>query len=198
MPWQIGKPYALPWGGWEEFDNKQREKYPIRFFLFDKIPEEFGHITYRLNRYIWNIKHRICPRHRYHVIKTSLRPGYYDPTTLILYGTMDLVKQFVEGTKDTIAWDGDEHHAAAWAELQEIYDWWVNKYPNREKELPDFPDVDFKWIIGEEAEEHKEEPEVKEWRRVSDLYREAEITWAKQEEEMLTRVIKVREFLWYP
>ena len=158
MPWQIGKPYALPWGGWEKFDAEQKAKYPVRWFLFDQIPEKIGHVIYRWKRRYWAVMHRFVPRYKYHIIRTTLEPGYYDPDTRILYSVMDMVKEFVEGTKDTIAWDGDEQHSTAWEELQIIYKWWTDKYPNRDKELPDFPDVDFAKVL---SEEHNDDPDVK-------------------------------------
>ena len=198
MPWQIGKPIALPWGGWEKFDNEQKAKYPIRFFLFDKIPEELGHIAYRWRNRVWAFKHRFIPKHKYHIIRTSLKPGYWDPDTQILHAVMDTVKQFVDITKDSVNWESEDAHAHAWAELQAVYDWWVNKYPNREDELPKLPDVDFGKIIGEHSEEHSEDPDVKEWKRVSEIHNQMEAEWVKEEEEMLIRVMKVRRFLWYP
>ena len=34
---------------------------------------------------IWWLKYRLIPRHRYHVVKTNLKPGYHDPRTRILH-----------------------------------------------------------------------------------------------------------------
>lgn len=199
MPWEIGKPYALPWGGWTKFDNEQKAKYPVRWFLFDTIPTEVGHVLYGWNRRIWEFKHKYIPKHQFHIIRTTLDPKHYhDPREQILYATMDMVKQFVDITGDQINWDSDPDHAHVWAELQVVYDWWVNKYPNREDNLPDYPDVDDEKILGEKREECRNDPDVKEWDRIATIHRNAEEEWEREEEEMLIRVMKVRAYLWYP
>ncbi len=199
MPWEIGKPIALPWGGWTKFDNEQKAKYPIRFFLFDTIPEKIGHKTYWLDRKIWEFKHKYIRKHNYSTIRTSLDPKhYYDPRERILYATMDMVKEFVEIAGPQVVWDSDPHHAHVWKELQEVYDWWVNKYPNREDKLEELPDVEFEKIIGEDSEKYQDDEDVKEWRRVSKLHNEAEVEWVEEEKQMLIRVMKIRETLWYP
>lgn len=198
MPWVADKAFALPWGEWEIWESEQRAKYPVRFFLFDKIPEEIGHLRFRWRNRKWAVLHRIIPKHKYHIVRTDLEPGYYDPMTRILHATMNEVKEFVEGTKDTICWDCGDAHEDAWKELQIVYEWWTNKYPNRDDTLEDLPDVDFAKVIGRNSEQHENDPDVIEWRRVAENHRKAEEEWAKEEEEMLIRVIKIRNFLWYP
>lgn len=146
---------------------------------------------------MWNVLHTFVPKHQYHIIRTSLEPNYYDPDTRILYATMDMVKEFVDITQHTIEWEDNEHHAAVWKELQIVYGWWTDKYPTREEELPDFPDVDNVKILGEHSEEHKDDADVIEWRRVADLHHKIEEEWDREEEEMLIRVMKLRKYLWY-
>jgi len=196
MPWSIGKPLALPWGAWTKFDNEQKAKYPIRWFFFDTIPDEFDTYWRMINRWVWAIRHRYQPKHKYHIVRTSLKPGYWDPTSQILYATMDTVKEFVDETKDTVAWDSDPPHAETWAELQIVYNWWVNEYPHREEKLPEFPEIDHEKLFGDD--DYREDQEYIEWNKIAKIHNQAEIDWAREEEEMLIRVMKVRNFLWYP
>lgn len=44
----------------------------------------------------WAILHRFHPSHRYHVIKTGLRPGYYDTDIRMLESWMALLVEHVE------------------------------------------------------------------------------------------------------
>lgn len=195
MPWEISKPLAATWGEWEDFDAKHKAKYPVRWFLFDTIPDWLGVIAHRIRQHCWALKHRFIPRHKYHIIRTSLEPGYWDPDTRILYATMDLVKEFVEETEDVIDWEADEAHAWAWSDLQAVYKWWTDKYPYRENKLPDLPDVPIRKIANEE---YKDDPDVKEWKRIAEIHGMMEEQWVKEEEEMLMRVMRIRKFLWYP
>lgn len=188
---------ALPWGGWTKWENEQKAKYPVRFFLLDTIPDFFRfNLFYPLRRYYWWVMHRVHPRYRYHIVKTGLKPGYYDPDTLILHTCMNLLGDFVEIAGPRIAWEGDEYHARAWKEMKEIYEWWVNKYPIREQDLPNFPKIDHNKLFGESRD--NEDPEVKKWQEVADIHNQSDIEWANKEEEMLTRLMKIRGFLWYP
>lgn len=198
-PWNIDKPTALPWGEWAQFDEEQKAKYPIRWFLFDTIPMWWDVTRGRIKRAKWGFKHKYLPRHKYHIVRTSLEPGYYDPDIRILYATMDMVREYVEITRDVVDWTSDPGHEHAWKELQEIYDWWVNEYPNRENELPELPDVDLNKIFRNDDQDDSDTKErKKEWRRISNLQFEAEQQWKEKEKEMLIRVMNIRDYLWYP
>lgn len=196
-PWNKDRPTSLPWGGWTKWKNEQKAKYPVRFFFFDTIPDYFRlHAWWPLQRVKWWVLHRIHPQYRYHIVKTGLKPGYYDPDIRILHTCMNIFKEFVEVAGPQIAWDSSESHAKAWKEMKEIYEWWVNKYPIREQNLLNFPKIDHGKLFGGTCDDN--DPEVKEWQKVADIRDQSEIEWANEEEEMLTRLMEVRKFLWYP
>lgn len=193
-PWKIEQPAFLPLGEWDNFYEEQQRNFPIRWAIFHEFTSEVKFFFYRINRKIWEFKHKYIPKHQYHIIRTSLDPKeYHDPRERILYATMDMVKDFVEITNETVEWESDPGHAHAKAELDKVYDWWVNKYPNREEELEPLPDVSLKDILGD-----KDFPGKDEWRRVSQQHNEAEARWSEEEKEMLERVMKIYDFLWYP
>jgi len=50
--------------------------------------------TWWLDAYWW-VAHRVSPRHRYHVINTGLKPGYYDPDIRLLSGLFTEVISFM-------------------------------------------------------------------------------------------------------
>lgn len=128
----------------------------------------------RTREFVWKIIHRVHPKHRYHVVKTGLKPGYYDPDVRILYSNMNLMKEFVEITKDTVDWDSDEGHQHAWNELQDIYKWWEGY-----EELLESRD---KALNSPNYEEYFDFEN-----RVHD-----------EEQKMLIRLMKIRRYMWYP
>lgn len=108
---------------------------------------------------------------------------------------MDLVSQFSEKSNEIIEWEsGMPEHSRVRKELDAICDWWIHKYPNREQELPDFPDIDFGKVSDGN---HEDDPDVQEWRRIADIHNNKEVVWRQEEMEMLIRVMKIRNHLWY-
>lgn len=45
---------------------------------------------------MWEVKYRFVPRHRYNIVRTGLKPGYYCIDTLMLHANMSLLREFVE------------------------------------------------------------------------------------------------------
>jgi len=113
---------------------------------------------------------------------------------------MEELRTFVDNTSDTIDWEGTEDHSAAYKELKEIYDWWVNVYPHQEdKALIDYPIPDYSirtFFDGDE--DTRTTPEYLKYMEMVDIHSKLEQEWQNTEEEMLIRLMKVRRYLWYP
>jgi bifunctional DNA-binding transcriptional regulator/antitoxin component of YhaV-PrlF toxin-antitoxin module len=202
--WKIVSPVALSWEGWDMWRESLRKEFPVRNFFQITIPDAIRKvfkykIGNRLHDLKWAFIHRYVPRHQYNVLRPkSLKPGYYDPDMRILHACMDELREYFEKGVPEIDWDATDHHSTAYAEMKEIYNWWVNIYPNQEdlfdKEHP-FPDLpSLGYVLGDK---HADEPLVIEWRRVAELRRKAEAEWYKTEEEMLIRLMKIRRSMWY-
>lgn len=198
------KPVALQWGEWDEWRTDMKRRYPIRYFIHESISDIWSDFwEYGIRRYFhdrkWELLHRFHPKHRYNIIKTGLKPGYYDPMTLIFEGTFQLLVKFVEDNihYDRIDWEGDDLHSAAWKEMKELVHWYKEIYPNREelfdKERPE-PSPGMNRLFHEK---HRDDPDVVKYKEYLDRYNKQEAEWAKEDEANLIRVIKVREFLWY-
>ena len=56
-------------------------------------------IASRLSSLKWAFMHRWVPRHQYNVIRTGLRPGYYDIDKLMLHGCFALLRRYVESER---------------------------------------------------------------------------------------------------
>lgn len=143
----------------------------------------FRKILSKIDNWVWWLKYRFHPAHRYHIVDSGLPPGYVDPDELILHVCMNILKQFVE-TAETKQSD----------EILAIYDWWVHDFPNREGQLPELPpsdNVKFPWYndFG---------PEDMAWHNAALEREEVYARWTKEEQEMLIRLMKCRKALWYP
>lgn len=198
------KPYALQWGEWDKWRDDMKARFPVRYFIYESIPDVWDDIwKYGIHRFFknikWKILHRYHPKYKYHIVRTRLEPGYYDPDTQMFEAVFGLLCDYVENnTKwEVINWESDEQHSQAWKEMNDLVYWYKEIYPNREDILdaarPE-PHISMKKLMGN-MDEH--DPEVGAYRKYMDFRTEMEAKWKQEEEDQLIRVIKLREFLWY-
>jgi len=198
------KPIALRWGEWDEWRDEVKDRYPIRYFCYESIPDLWDDIWhYGIAKFFKNIKwailHRFHPRHQYNIVRTRLKPGYYDPDTQMFEAVFGLLCDYVENNIkwDVINWEGDEPRAKAWKEMNELVHWYKEVYPNRYKEFekarPE-PPISMKRY---NSDKYKNEPDVVAYREYIHLLIKKEGEWAQEDEDQLIRVIKLRPFLWY-
>lgn len=74
-----------------------------------------------LENTIWYFLHRFHPNHRYNIIKTDLKPGYYEWPTRFVYGAFNDFADRYPYTRNFYELDPD----AQWA-LDRILVWWKN------------------------------------------------------------------------
>lgn len=171
----------------------------------------------------WWVMHRVSPRHRYHVIRTGLKPGYYDTDTQILHGCMNLLVEFVErehegevklqewintlidpnqpddyGSKDAMIRQGTELQ-----EVLTIYRWWKYQWPDDYKHSDVLLDLVYgngNYFSREPTEEGNfklvEKPQTPEQLFNRDWHDAFEEKIDREEQEMLIRLMKVRCGLW--
>ena len=54
----------------------------------------FKKVLSKVNDTLWAFRYRFDPRHKYNILKTGLKPGYYDPDIQIMYAvTIDFNRQ---------------------------------------------------------------------------------------------------------
>lgn len=173
---------------------------------------------------LW-VRYRIDPRHRYHMIDTRLSPGYYDIDTLMLNGMFSLLRRYVEkehegvdalekwgnellgrdGEKDEFLREANERQGKKELEAVALYRWWMETYPamlKRQEELDAAYQADEKRPL---LTWEDEEPGLSRMIRREDNESEAairverdelEIRIAREEQEMLHRLIDIRGGLW--
>jgi len=90
-----------------------------------------------------------------------------------------------------------ENQAIASREVAILYDWWVNKRPNREKvRIPDYTDQGLGDLsVLDEEFDHSAE-DYRKTKEAMDAQHELDEQWKNEDDEMLIRLIKIRHDLW--
>lgn len=135
----------------------------------------------KLTRPLWWFRYRFCRKHQYHIIRTELKPTYWDCDTRIIHGAFTPFQHFMDNIyedKGHVMWDYSkqepeeyisqeyiDERKALWKEMETLYIWWTTR------DLREH-DLDNDWTPeGDEA-------------------------FRKEENEMLKRLIDIRECLW--
>lgn len=144
----------------------------------------------------WWLLHRFHPGHRYNVIRTGLKPGYYDVDELMLHGCMELLRRYVENERGGLASlkkiaadnreEGEDFLAGAEKEEEAaaIYEWWTARRPEDEAALHDH--------IMARFDAAKYGPDRMPGKRCGEFEQEL----SDREDEMLARLVKIRRSLW--
>lgn len=177
------------WEGWEKWEADCRREFPVRYFLRQTVPTFFGRLGHKFRNGYWWVMHRIHPRHRYHVVRTGLPPGYWDFDTQILHACFECLRRYVE--IEVREWEGRENWRTVKGhdpedefirqdverrtEILALYDWWTKGRPARPEPWAKEP-----WdqnVDGHEADRQEQ-------------------AQRDEDQEMLARLVKVRPFLW--
>lgn len=169
-------PFALEMDGWDKFYREYKGQHPVKYFVWKLIPEKWGRGCQIVKNAHWNLHHRFDPRHRYNIVRTGLKPGYYDSDTRMIHACFQLLVDFVEKecAGESIDWEWNESHSAAWKEIQSLYNWWKNERPTRDEKDP--------YVAGNDESV-----------RASIAFDDAN---EKEDQENLHRLINVRRMMW--
>ena len=200
--------------------SEHPKRYKMRKFLESIGDKIYWNFTQRIKSKYWSLQHRFNPRHKYTTIQLErLEPGFYDTDTLIFYAMFEIFEKFMKEqlTNPIIVWEYKEEHFSEWEvkedpervkreiksrndlwkEMNEIYNWWVNIYPNRESTLKELPTLPKEWgglaVLNEDFDD---EEIMKEWRKVADTHFKKEQEWEKEDVEMMIRLSKIHNYLW--
>ncbi len=158
--------------------------------------------------------------YRFHVLKLRyLTPGYHDADERLIHAMFAVLCDFMKNEKpdEIVNWESDPGHAHAWSEMNILWNWWVHIYQNREEHNPLFfpgveaPDMGFSdWdkdkifnpITNKEERTremhfvHKSKEAEEHWHKACEETTVWEDKCNKEDEEMMTRLIKIRHYLW--
>lgn len=101
-------------------------------------------------------------------------------------------KEFLQAEKDSIV-----NQKVFCDEAHTLYIWWSKIRPNRELTLPKLPKHNKDWgILAFANEDKKNDPTVKEYKRVLDIHIKMKESWELEDDDMLIRLMKIRRGLW--
>jgi len=169
----------------------------------------------KIDLYNW-IRYRTW--NRYHILKMRyLKPGWHDEDELLIHSMFEVLSQFIEGEDkyQIVAWDSNPQDKHAWKEMNELYKWWV-KRQKRESDNPilqpnikspgmKFTPTEKKWINPETKKEegtskmdfvHKSKKDQERWEKACKDCTKWETDCFNEDTEMMTRLIKIRPFMW--
>jgi len=165
------KPYALTIDEWNEWESRMREERPTRYWLSDKFLNKIQDF-FLLPWDLWReVKHWYNIRYviKTHVLDTGLKPGKYcDLNDRILHGCFNEFCIYVDKCRKYIQVE---------EELNELYNWWKENYLKRDEPWQ---------TITKETHGH----------RYYEVIQDVEKKRWEEEQEMLIRLIKVRDKLW--
>jgi hypothetical protein len=171
----------------------------------DVEPVWLGRARYRLRDLRYWFLYRLTRKHRYHIVRTGLPPGYYDEDTRMLHACMACLCRYIEasGGADSLdAWSaelramsvrsekfpGEHEHNVRQAARQEeavaIYRWWTIGKPEDEKRQEE--------LLGVWGESHGTLGYEERRETLSAI----EVKIAEDEQAMLRRLIDIRPSLW--
>jgi hypothetical protein len=95
----IVKPYALPWGEWDEWNAQTKKEKPFAYFITETLPEFLDKCLNKIPTPIDDIRY-YCRNRFYrksHVLPCYFKPGeYHDLDERLLHGVMNSLVDFVE------------------------------------------------------------------------------------------------------
>lgn len=193
--------------GVDVFGSKHRDKLWFRYGI--KPLYRFGR---RLNDAKYWLLWRFHPEHKYNIVKTGLRPGYYDCDTLMLYACFALLCRYVEdegGPEELERFTAklrDEpchaEQAGRQSEALALYRWWTVERPadnERRDELRHrlYGKRPLVWEATANPEIHRwVPPQFEEERALYKEFRALERKIESDEQAMLHRLIDIRRSLW--
>jgi len=138
----------------------------------------------------------------------NLHPGYQDVSTIILYASFQSLVDYVEEEMKLIEWSWNKEHSDCKKEMDLLYHWWKKIRPNRKEPYIDksiwkgikLPKHTFTkkdkdtWIL--DPPKYKNKEHQKAVKNAWEQCRRREEEYAKEDEKMLQRLLKIKRMLW--
>lgn len=129
---------------------------------------------------------------KHHLIDTKLQPcPWIDSDARMLHGMMNLLVDFVNNESNRVAWELEPEYNRSYQEMLTIKAWWEN-YPNQQKEIESSINKWWEHCRKSKEEGYSEEED----NRLLEITSSLEKKLSDEEQEMLTRLVKIRQFLW--
>jgi hypothetical protein len=137
---------------WEDWNKEVKEKYPIRYFINETLSNKISYFSRKIGNTVYYIKCHLIPRYRFHIINLSkidpeYKYGYMDPCTIMLYSSFYALGLYIKECENIgynpNSWDlpedeiqkaSVESQIATYNEAKELYNWWISKRFEENKE----------------------------------------------------------------
>ena len=193
----LPKPYALPSRSfstgpddksytWEDYYEEMSAKYPFRYWLHETFPDFIRTIRNKLHVVIYWIKSHTYKKHHILDLRSPVgiqyKYGWIDVDEAMMIACFNLLRRFVE-EESGLRWADTDgvtlEQNSRLMEIKELYEWWMT---GREKDHEKINEY-----LGD-----------KDGFRLSKFldYGETITRLENKDNEMLDRLMKVRESLW--
>lgn len=190
---------------WEDWEEKMRSEYPVRYFLGDTLPRWFS-LRWKLyvKDPIYWVKCHTLPSYRFHMLDLrqskkegplAYRYGWIDSDTKMVYALVKILNDFVEhemshwycpSEEDVQADTSLLYQRNKWLETKALHYWWNVERLRQQK---NHDDLLHRWSDARKVD-------APETQQLWDDLKKIETALEDKEEEMLIRLIKVRRSLW--
>jgi hypothetical protein len=194
---------------WDDWDEYVQEKYPIRYFLMETLPDFFRPIGWKAGRIWYWIKCHTLPSHRFHLIDlrgvdplSKYTHGYNDPSAIMYLAAWKALRDYIEKEEPS--------DPATWATPEEMLQ---EHLIEQKAKCYDEPHELYKyWMEGRAAEKKEEDRLFQACKKAQKAalgvgdeaaYREASTEWLAyhraceaREQEMFMKLCALRERLW--
>jgi len=181
---------------WEDYNIDIRILYPIRNFLFNTFSFWFkAKFIWPIKRGWYWFKHRVVLRTHMLDLRQpkdgcdGYRHGYCDPRQCVLYACFNSLVMLVEkeyGGVENIILEDDNEFAVDWnharSEMKELYFYWTIGRHKEQKATHALYDA----YIADSLH----------LKSLREEWLKAEDAREKHEQEMLVRLVKIREYMW--
>jgi len=194
---------------WEDYDKEVKEKYPVKYFINETLPNILRATKHPFSCVYRYIKYNFIPGCRYHILDLRqpegecdcYRWGYSDVRERMLYAVFNLIVFFVEKENDHLhgkisyleksilsSKENDNLDEAGilqvqvdfYREVMVIYDWWMYTRKFNYSQSRSLFEV---WM------ETKDKSDL-------DKYTKSHDDFEKEEQEMFMKACSLREGLW--
>lgn len=175
---------------WEKWDARVAKAYPIRYWLTRRLPihlRRFWDRAWKTPLY-WLRTHTY---NRYHAIdlrfpRNGYKWGWIDRNRAVMFAAFAVLVAFVEKEyPGHVDWDHDDDIKARRDEFMTLYTWWTKE----RREAHDVHDALMAAAYGVEADRRPTDVEFAKLRA-------SEEALDAKDQEMLHRLVNVRESLW--
>lgn len=212
----LDKPRALPMRflsnkdsyTWEDWHEENKEKYPIRYFIFESVPRFFGYQKYKIEQYLYRFKS--VTYKKYHLLDLrqpkdsyeNYRWGYIDECQQVLYANFNILVNFVKKQEkyskhsfhEHIKWleslqpkENVQNQIDTFKKIYELYEYWT---ADRVQALKAYDTLLNRWYkAAKNCNEEEREALSKESTELENKIK-------TEENSKLIEIIKVREHMW--